>query len=59
MSKIAVVMTAAASLMALGACTVNTPAVAPAPTPTTTIITPPPPALTPAPGNTVVVPGRY
>jgi hypothetical protein len=43
------------SLVALGACTVNTPA--PAPAPATTVVTPPPPAVS-TPG-TVVVPGRY
>ncbi len=57
MSKLAVVVTAAASLMALGACTVNTPAPVPM-APTTTVITPPPPTVTTSPGA-VIVPGRY
>ena len=60
MSRIAVVVGVAASLIALGACTVNTaPPVVATPAPSTTIINPPPPTVSAAPGNTVVVPGRY
>jgi hypothetical protein len=55
MSRLATVAATAVSLVALGACTVNTPA--PAPAPATTVVTPPPPAVS-TPG-TVVVPGRY
>ena len=56
MSRLATVAATAVSLVALGACTVNTPT-PPPPAPATTVVTPPPPAVS-TPG-TVVVPGRY
>ncbi len=56
MSRLAAIATAAVSLIALSACTVNTPP-APAPMPATTVVTPPAPVG--APSSTVVVPGRY
>ena len=58
MSRLAAVATAAVSLIALGACSVNTAPPVAAPAPATTVVTPPPPVTT-APGSTVVVPRAY